>query len=157
MCRTWGSNSGPLACQANSLPIELPRPMKKKKIQIEAARIVTGATRLVSINLLYCETGWDTLACRRNKHKIIMFHKMYTGLPSYLSAILPVTVGANVSYNLLYPNNLQTVQCHSHLYYNYLLPSATRTWNGLPEDTRNIYSTASLKCPLNNNLNPPSK
>ena len=26
MCRTWGSNSGPLACQANSLPIELPRP-----------------------------------------------------------------------------------------------------------------------------------
>ena len=26
MCRTWGSNSGLLACQANSLPIELPRP-----------------------------------------------------------------------------------------------------------------------------------
>ena len=28
MCRTWGSNSGPLACQANSLPIELPRPVQ---------------------------------------------------------------------------------------------------------------------------------
>ena len=27
MCRTWGSNSGPLACQANSLPFELPRPV----------------------------------------------------------------------------------------------------------------------------------
>ena len=27
VCRTWGSNSGPLACQANSLPIELPRPV----------------------------------------------------------------------------------------------------------------------------------
>ena len=27
MCRTWGSNSGPLACQTNSLPIELPRPV----------------------------------------------------------------------------------------------------------------------------------
>ena len=26
MCQTWGSNSGPLACQANSLLIELPRP-----------------------------------------------------------------------------------------------------------------------------------
>ena len=24
MCRTWGLNSGPLACQANSLPIEQP-------------------------------------------------------------------------------------------------------------------------------------
>ena len=28
-----------------------------EKIQNEAARIVTGATRLVSINLLHCETG----------------------------------------------------------------------------------------------------
>ena len=28
MCRTWGSNTGPLACQANSLPIELPRPVR---------------------------------------------------------------------------------------------------------------------------------
>ena len=25
MCRAWGSNSGPLACQADTLPIELPR------------------------------------------------------------------------------------------------------------------------------------
>ena len=25
-CRTWGSNSGPLPCQADTLPIELPRP-----------------------------------------------------------------------------------------------------------------------------------
>ena len=33
MCRAWGSNSGPLACQANTLPIELPRP---------AAAVVTG-------------------------------------------------------------------------------------------------------------------
>ena len=28
MCRTWGSNLGPLACQANSPPIELPRPVR---------------------------------------------------------------------------------------------------------------------------------
>ena len=27
MCRAWGSNSGLLACQANSLPIKLPRPV----------------------------------------------------------------------------------------------------------------------------------
>ena len=107
-----------------------------EKIQIEAARIVTGATRLVSLNLLYCETGWNTLSCRRNKHKIIMFHKIYTGLsPPYLSALLPSTVGANVSYNLRNPNNLHTVQCHSQLYYNSFLPSAIRTWNGLQEDT----------------------
>ena len=27
MCRMWGSNSGSLACQADMLPIELPRPV----------------------------------------------------------------------------------------------------------------------------------
>ena len=32
-----------------------------EKIQIEAARIVTGATKLVSIDSLYIETGWVKL------------------------------------------------------------------------------------------------
>ena len=37
-----------------------------EKIQIEAARIVTGSTKLVSINALYTETEWETLESRRN-------------------------------------------------------------------------------------------
>ena len=36
-----------------------------KKIKNEAARIVTGATKLVSIESLLSETGWETLAKRR--------------------------------------------------------------------------------------------
>ena len=32
-----------------------------EKIQLEAARIATGTTKLISINTLYKETGWDTL------------------------------------------------------------------------------------------------
>ena len=32
-----------------------------EKVQIEAARIVTGTTKLISLNLLYTETGWDSL------------------------------------------------------------------------------------------------
>ena len=93
-----------------------------EKIQIKAAHIVTGATRLASINLLHCETRWESLASRRIKHKIIMFRKMYTGLsPAYLSALIPATIVANVSYNLRNPNNLQTVQCRAQLYYFYLV------------------------------------
>jgi hypothetical protein len=38
---------------------------KLENVQIEAARIVTGGTRLVSINSLYKETGWETLQARR--------------------------------------------------------------------------------------------
>ena len=84
-----------------------------EKIQIEAARIVTGATRLVSLNLLYTETGWETRTSRRDKHKLIMFYKMQSGLcPSYLSSL----VRANIAYNLRNSNNIQTVHANSQLY-----------------------------------------
>ena len=46
------------------------------KIQNEAARIVTGATKLASIDSLYTETGWETLGSRRKTHKLTMFYKM---------------------------------------------------------------------------------
>ena len=46
------------------------------KIQNEAARIVTGATKLASIDSLHTETGWETLGSRRIKHKLTMFYKM---------------------------------------------------------------------------------
>ena len=38
-----------------------------EKIQHEAARIASGATKLVSIEKLLKEVGWDTLSCRRKK------------------------------------------------------------------------------------------
>ena len=56
-----------------------------EKFQIEAARIVTGTTKLVSINSLYEETGWETLETRRKNHKLTLFFKMINGLsPQYL-------------------------------------------------------------------------
>ena len=71
-----------------------------EKLQTEAARIVTGATRLVSIDSQRTETGWETLASRRHKHKLLLFFKMKSELsPSYLSSLVPPSVGANSSYN----------------------------------------------------------
>ena len=46
---------------------------KLDKIQNEAARIVTGCTKLVSLSDLSRESGWETLRERRNKHKLILF------------------------------------------------------------------------------------
>ena len=63
-----------------------------EKIQNEAARIVTGTTKLVSIHALYEEIGWDTLDSRRRKHKLTLFYKMYTNqTPPYLSTLVPPT------------------------------------------------------------------
>ena len=68
-------------CEANAL----------EKIQHEAARIVSGATKLVSIEKLLKELGWDTLSCRRKKHNQILFYKMINGLcPDYLSSLVPL-------------------------------------------------------------------
>ena len=96
------------------------------KIQNEAARIVTGATKLVSINSLLLETGWETLFSRRNK--------MQNDLsPDYLCSLVPPTVGSTSSYPLRNANDLQIIHANSQLYYNSFLPSAVREWNELPE------------------------
>ena len=41
-----------------------------EKIQIEAAQITTGATKLVSLETTYQETGWEPLEKRRYKHNL---------------------------------------------------------------------------------------
>ena len=51
-----------------------------EKIQIEAARIATGATKLVSLDMLYWETGWESLEKRRHKHKLCLFFQINTGV-----------------------------------------------------------------------------
>ena len=58
---------------------------KLEKIQLEAARIVTGLTKFASRESLYFETGWETLANRRKSRKLITFYKMHHKLcPQYL-------------------------------------------------------------------------
>ena len=44
-----------------------------EKVQIEAARISTGATKLISINNLYKEICWDKLQKRRDDHELTLF------------------------------------------------------------------------------------
>ena len=127
-----------------------------EKIQNEAARIVTGATKLVSIESLLSETGWETLAKRRKKHKLILFYKMQNDLtPNYLHSLVPATVGSASSYPLRNANNLQTVRANSQLYYYSFLPSTVRDWNELPEQTRNSQTLNIFKYRLNANLSKP--
>ena len=43
------------------------------KVQNEAARISNGTTKLVSLDNLYKEVGWQTLQKRRQDHKVTLF------------------------------------------------------------------------------------
>ena len=72
-----------------------------EKIQIEAARIATGTTKLVSIASLYSEIGWNCLDTRRKMQKLVLFYKMVNHLtPLYLSSLIPPTVNETSRYNL---------------------------------------------------------
>lgn len=129
-----------------------------EKIQNEAARIVSGATKLVSINSLLLETGWETLSSRRRKHKLQLFFKMQNDLsPDYLSTLVPPTVGSTSAYPLRNSTNLHTVRAKSQLYYNSFLPSVIRDWNELPEEIRSSPSLSVFKHKLNRDLKMPPK
>ena len=66
-----------------------------EKIQHE----VTGTTKLVSIENLYKEIGWETLNSRRRQHKLTLYYKMTNYLtPAYLSSLLLPLVGAMSRY-----------------------------------------------------------
>ena len=78
---------------ADSEPLE--------KIQLEAARIVTGLSSYASIFSIYKETGWEQLSARREKRNLSLFYDIVSGQsPDYLQDLLPITVGQTNNYNL---------------------------------------------------------
>ena len=117
-----------------------------EKIQLEAARIDTGTTKLISINKLYKEVGWLKLSERRNLHKLYLFFKMQNGqTPLYLSNILPSRTGDVSSYALRNVDNYQQVTARTQTYGNSFLPSTISAWNSLPSSAKTADSLTSFK------------
>ena len=71
----------------DNIPLE--QKQQLDKIQNEAAQIVTRCSKLVSLDDLQKESGWETLTYRRYKHRITLFYKMFHGLvPPYLISLI---------------------------------------------------------------------
>ena len=119
---------------------------KIEKVQIEAARIVTGGTLLTSIHNLYLETGWEKLKGRREAHRLTYFYKMKNCLtPSYLSDLVPDSFGNIHGYNTRNPSIIPPIMARTTLYTNYFLPATVRSWNMLPVRVKSSTSLASFK------------
>ena len=104
-------------------------------------RIVTGGTKLTSINELYDETGWEKLADRRTNHKLVLFHKMVNReVPAYLSNLLPDTLSNLHHHFTRQSQNISAIRTRTCLYAGYYLPSSIKLWNELPLEFRNITS-----------------
>lgn len=129
-----------------------------EKIQIEAARVVTGTTKLVSLDVLYKETGWETLEHRRQKHKLCLFYKMSNNLsPIYLTSLVPPNVENITPYNLRNSTDIRHTTSRTQLYYNSFLPSSIRLWNDTLPDIRDSNSLQTFKFKLNANIKKPPK
>ena len=85
-----------------------------EQIQLTAARIVTGFPVFASLNSLYLETGWESLAEKRKNKKLSLMYKIENNeAPLYLSDLLPRRVEAASNYNL---RNSQHLRSHSQDY-----------------------------------------
>ena len=123
---------------------------------IEAARVITGATKLCSIEKLFADLGWESLQKRRNKHKLVIFYKILHGIaPTYLSDIVPPLIQDTTTYNLQNAGNIQNYRVHTNLFSNSFFPSTVRAWNDLPNDIKDARSVGSFKYKINKNLRSP--
>ena len=129
-----------------------------EKVQLEATRIVTGTTKLVSLDELYKKICWESLETRCAKHKLSSFHEMNNNIsPEYLSTFVPQPVESATRYNLRDATNIRQPLTRTQLYYNSFRPSSTRLWNELPVETRAAIKLTSFKYQINKNIKKPPK
>ena len=127
-----------------------------ESIHIEAARVITGAFKLCSIEIIFADLGWESLKKRRNKHKLVIFYKIIHGIAlTYLSDIVPPLIQDTTTYNLRNAGNIQNYRVHTNLFSNSFFPSTVRAWNDLPNDIKDAPSVGSFKYKINKNLRSP--
>ena len=122
---------------------------KLEKVQLEAARIVTGLTKYASKDALYFETGWEPLADRRKFRKLTIFYKMHNReCPDYLYNCLPPTVSNTSGYNLRNNENYTIPRTRLRLSEKSFIPSTVSLWNNLDISVRNSPTLNNFKCKI---------
>jgi hypothetical protein len=100
-----------------------------ENFQLEIMRIVTGARKGTSHNLLYQETKWQTLSERRTMNKLKSISKIADGnAPAYLQSLLPAKVGDTrpASRN---SDHFTIIKARTETFKNSFIPSGIKLWN----------------------------
>ena len=118
---------------------------KLEKVQLEAARLVTGLPLFASRESLYFETGWEKLKDRRERRKICTFHKIYHKLaPEYLVEISESYSSTN-PYNLRRTDEFNIPRYRLNTTINSFYPSTIRSWNNTNAEARHNPSINQFK------------
>ena len=117
-----------------------------EKLQHEAARIVTGLTRSVSLENLYKDCGWPSLAISRKYQKLNFMYKALNNMvPGYISYIIPPFVRDQTNYPLRNRNDLTVPINRTEIFRKSCIPSSTNLWNSLDNTLKEIPSFEGLK------------
>ena len=120
-----------------------------EKLQNEAARIVTGLTRTVSLANLYSECGWIPLKTRRQEQKQTLIFKAVNGLtPNYISDLIPPLVRNTTNYALRNNNDFVVPYARTEISRKSCIPSSLSLWNSLETNIRSSNCTSHFKSNL---------
>ena len=133
------------------MPIELENQLEK--IQLNAARIVTGATISCHRADLYRETGWDSLSKRRLMKRLTMMYKMVNNMaPEYLCSLILNPPSDNTNVTLRNRHNLKELFARTELYRTSFLVSTIKEWNRLELSIREAPTINSFRYRLKKEL-----
>ena len=117
-----------------------------ENIQLNAARIVVGATAKSSTRGLYQETCWEPLHNRREFHRLTLMYKIVHGnSPSYLGEIVPNLVANRTGYQLRNRGDLDPPLARLNVYANSFFPKTANLWNNLDREARLAPSIEAFK------------
>ena len=119
---------------------------KLEKLQLDAARIVTGLPIFTKSEYLYAETGWETLSERRYRRKLQFFFNIKCGMaPEYLRHQVPPTIQSTTIYPLRNGDHLIVPFCRLSITNSSFIPSTVKEWNKLDIAIRKLDSLSKFK------------
>ncbi len=119
---------------------------KLEKIQIDALRLITGATARSNISLLYDETKMPRLSQRREEAMLVMLYGIKNNLsPSYLSDLIPPDNKDQISYNLRNSMDIVIPLVRLDSYKRSFFPHAITLWNKVSLNVRQLPSLKRFK------------
>ena len=115
-------------------------------LHLEAIRIIIGGVRGTSKHKIYEESGFCSLKERRDRHKLVMFHKMiYGNCPLYVLEMLPPLVSTHNRYHHRRPYERTVPGYKTEVYHKSFVPSTTCLWNSLPQNAKSTSSLSQFK------------
>ena len=125
-----------------------------EKVQIKAARIVTGGIVRTPYTTLLHELNWQRLSDRRKNKRLIQMHKIHLKeTPEYLQEMIPHTRAQDTGRSLRNANNTTEIFGRSETFKESFFPKTIAEYNLLDPSFRCLPTVREFK----NKINPKSR